>query len=68
MTNGASVTLIGGALASNIFWQIAGKVTIEPTAAMNGMILCQTFGGRTLCFDEEVSIDKACIRINEKKL
>jgi hypothetical protein len=40
--NGAMVTLSGGALASNIFWQVAGKVTIGTTAAMKGIILCQT--------------------------
>jgi hypothetical protein len=42
VANGAIVTLGGGALASNIFWQVAGKVTIGTTAAMKGIILCQT--------------------------
>jgi len=40
--NGANVTLIGGALASNIFWQVAGQVTIGTTAAMQGIILSKT--------------------------
>ena len=42
LANGAMVTLSGGALTSNIFWQVAGKVTIGTTAAMKGIILCQT--------------------------
>jgi hypothetical protein len=42
VANGAIVTLSGGALASNIFWQVAGKVTLGTTAAMKGIILCQT--------------------------
>jgi hypothetical protein len=42
ISNGAIVTLSGGAQASNIFWQVAGQTTIGTTAAMNGIILCQT--------------------------
>jgi len=42
LANGASVYLSGGALASNIFWQVAGQTTIGTTAAMKGIILCQT--------------------------
>ena len=42
VANGAIVTLSGGALASNVFWQIAGQVTIGTTAEMKGIILCQT--------------------------
>jgi Ice-binding-like/Secretion system C-terminal sorting domain len=42
VANGAIVTLSGGALASNIFWQVAGQVTIGTTAQMKGNILCQT--------------------------
>jgi hypothetical protein len=40
--SGAMVTLSGGAQVSNIFWQVAGQVTIGTTAAMKGIILCQT--------------------------
>jgi len=40
--NGAMVTLIGGAQASNIFWQVAGQVALGTTAAMQGIILCKT--------------------------
>ncbi|MGA2624851.1 MAG: ice-binding family protein [Bacteroidota bacterium] len=42
VANGAIVTLSGGALASNIFWQVAGQVTLGTTAQMKGIILCQT--------------------------
>ncbi len=42
VANGAIVTLSGGAQASNIFWQVAGQVSIGTTAEMKGIILCQT--------------------------
>jgi hypothetical protein len=42
VANGAIVNLAGGALASNIFWQVAGQTTLGTTAAMKGIILCQT--------------------------
>ena len=42
MTSGAKVTLTGGALASNIFWQVAGQVTIGTTVDMKGIILSKT--------------------------
>jgi len=42
LADGAIVTLNGGAQASNIFWQVAGQVTLGTTAAMKGIILCQT--------------------------
>ncbi len=42
IANGAIVTLSGGALASNIFWQVAGQVALGTTAQMKGIILCQT--------------------------
>ena len=57
VANSAAVTLVGGAQAANIFWQVSGKVTIGTTAAMSGVILCQTniaistgasFNGRAL--------------------
>ena len=41
-TSGAIVTLSGGAQASNIFWQVAGQVTLGTTVAMKGIILCKT--------------------------
>ncbi len=42
VANGAIITLSGGAQATNIFWQIAGQTTLGTTAAMKGIILCQT--------------------------
>ncbi len=42
VANGAIVTLSGGALASNVFWQIAGQVDLGTTSEMKGIILCQT--------------------------
>ena len=42
MGNGAAVTLSGGAQPSNIFWQVAGQVTLGTTAVMKGVILGQT--------------------------
>jgi hypothetical protein len=42
VANGAIITLSGGAQASNIFWQVAGQATVGTSAAMKGIILCQT--------------------------
>jgi len=42
LDNGAIVTLSGGAQASNIFWQVAGQVTLGTTSAMKGIILGKT--------------------------
>jgi hypothetical protein len=36
------VLLAGGAQAKNIFWQVAGKVTIHANAHFEGVILCKT--------------------------
>jgi Ice-binding-like len=40
--NAARITLAGGALAKNIFWQVAGAVTIGTTAHFEGVILAKT--------------------------
>jgi len=40
--NTAIVHLSGGAKASNIFWQVAGSVSLGTTSQMKGIILCQT--------------------------
>jgi hypothetical protein len=40
--NGAIITLVGGAQAKNIFWQISGKATLGTTADVKGIILSQT--------------------------
>ena len=42
LANGAHVYLSGGAVASHIFWQVAGKATLGTTSVMNGIILCKT--------------------------
>ncbi len=40
--NAARVTLAGGALPKNIFWQVAGAVTIGTTAHFEGVVLGKT--------------------------
>lgn len=40
--NGVKVTLAGGALPKNIFWQVAGAVTMGTTSEVKGNILSQT--------------------------
>jgi hypothetical protein len=40
--NATRVTLAGGALAKNIFWQVAGAVSVGTTAHFEGIVLCQT--------------------------
>ena len=40
--NAAIITLVGGAQAKNIFWQVSGKATLGTTADVKGIILSQT--------------------------
>lgn len=40
--NGAMVTLTGGALPQNVFWQVAGQSTFGTTSSFKGIILSQT--------------------------
>ena len=42
MSAAKRVTLSGGAQAKNIFWQVAGQVTIGTTAHFEGVVLSQT--------------------------
>jgi hypothetical protein len=42
LASGANVYLSPNAQAANIFWQVAGDVTIGTTAVMKGTILCAT--------------------------
>ena len=42
VNNAAKFTLIGGAQAKNIFWQVSGKATFGTTADVKGIILSQT--------------------------
>jgi len=36
------VTLSGGAVAKNVFWQVAGQTTLGTTSDFKGIILCKT--------------------------
>lgn len=42
LSSATNVLLSGGAQAKNIFWQVAGSVTIHANANFEGVILCQT--------------------------
>lgn len=42
LNSGATITLLGGALPENIYWQVAGQVTLETTAHMEGILLSKT--------------------------
>ncbi|MFC3851286.1 ice-binding family protein [Salinispirillum marinum] len=40
--NGVALTLTGGALAENVFWQVAGSVTFGTTSSFVGIVMSQT--------------------------
>ena len=42
VNNSAMVTLVGGAQAKNIFWQVSGQATLGTTADVKGIMLSQT--------------------------
>lgn len=42
MSSVVNITLIGGAQAKNIFWQVAGAVTLVTTSHFEGTILGKT--------------------------
>lgn len=42
MSSATHITLAGGALAKNIFWQVAGQVNLGTTAHFQGIVLCKT--------------------------
>ena len=42
VSNGVTVHLTGGALAKNVFWQVAGSVDLGTTSHFEGIVLCQT--------------------------
>jgi len=42
VSNGVNVTLAGGALPKNVFWQVSGAVSIGTTAHVEGIILSKT--------------------------
>ena len=42
LSNAVRVHLTGGALAKNVFWQVAGSVDLGTTSHFEGIVLCQT--------------------------
>ena len=63
------VTLAGGAQAKNVFWQVAGKVTVGAGAHLEGVVLCKTaitletgatMNGRALA-QTQVAMQKATV-------
>jgi hypothetical protein len=42
LADGVKINLSGGALPQNIFWQVAGVVTLKPGSHLEGNILAQT--------------------------
>jgi hypothetical protein len=42
VSNAVAVHLTGGALAKNVFWQVAGFVDLGTTSHLEGIVLCQT--------------------------
>jgi flagellar hook assembly protein FlgD len=42
ISSGKRIILVGGARANNIFWQVAGVVTLNSTSEFKGIILAQT--------------------------
>jgi hypothetical protein len=42
VANSAALTLTGGALARNVFWQVSGKVTLGTGVQFRGVVLCRT--------------------------
>lgn len=42
LSSGVQVRLTGGALAKNVFWQVAGFVELGTTSHAEGVVLCQT--------------------------
>jgi len=42
LASAIQVTLAGGAVPENIFWQVAGSVTLGATSHFEGVVLCKT--------------------------
>jgi hypothetical protein len=42
MSAAVNITLVGGAQAKNVFWQVAGEATIGTTAHFEGIIMSMT--------------------------
>jgi hypothetical protein len=69
IASGATVRLSGGALAKNIFWQVAGRVEVGTTAHLEGIVISQTaialrtgasINGRLLA-QTDISIDGSTV-------
>jgi hypothetical protein len=42
VSSGVNVVLTGGAVAKNVFWQVAGNVDLGTTVSFQGVIMCKT--------------------------
>lgn len=42
ISSGSRILLAGGAMAKNVFWQVAGRVEVGTTAHVEGVVLTQT--------------------------
>jgi hypothetical protein len=42
MSSATNVFLTGGAVPNNVFWEVAGSVTLGTTAHLEGVLLCKT--------------------------
>jgi len=42
LADSAALTLAGGALAKNVFWQVSGNVTLGTSVQFEGIVLCRT--------------------------
>jgi hypothetical protein len=42
MSSGIEIQLTDGALAKNIFWQVAGQVEVGTNSHFKGIVLCKT--------------------------
>lgn len=69
LASAIQVTLAGGALAKNIFWQVAGSVTMGANSLFEGVVLCMTninmqtsssMNGRLLA-QTSVALDQATV-------
>ncbi|MDD5224148.1 MAG: Ig-like domain-containing protein, partial [bacterium] len=72
ISNGVIVTLAGGALAKNIFWQVGTQATLGTTVNFSGTIMADasitmqtgaTLNGRALAFTGTVALDQNIITI-----
>jgi hypothetical protein len=69
VSNATQILLTGGALAKNVFWQVAGRVALGTTAHLEGVVLTKTsitlgtgasVGGRLLA-QTAISLDASTV-------